>query len=286
MYGGSPVTRLSPASILAWKIARFEALRAGSRYLEKEHLFIGLCSLEKVLSVNDLVRHRPVAQSVLYEKDTLDLALKKTRMDAATFRQKVRNTLPRGEGEKNAKVIHRSPDCRTCFDLAAAHAKDKEITCIYLLDSIFENPGPIILNVLTPVSGRQERTNHPPVVLQMSRTLRKFLDNEKQKQHLQADITRSRNTLESLPAASERSVRLRMQLRKKTIRIARLSLIVGDLAGMIAALRDLADNYGIFPEEIKALCAQLEYMHSEGISLGESSRERIRAFLDGLEQAS
>lgn len=41
---------LSPGADLAWRIAAHEAVVSGYKFIEKEHLLIGIVSLEKVIS--------------------------------------------------------------------------------------------------------------------------------------------------------------------------------------------------------------------------------------------
>ncbi len=276
--------RLSPAAVLAWKIAMHEALLAGSEFLEKEHLLIGLYSLEKVIRLDDLVRNVPVAQKVLHEKDMLDLSLKKTHLDAASIRHKLRRTLSQGGKPVNVKVVHRSSDCRKYFDRAAKLANGNEITCIHLLNAIFENPGPRILNIIEPAAFDRARPAASTITLELTQVLQKVRNDEVQKKHLQSDITMSRQSLESLPRGSERSVELRVEIWQKTIQVARLALGLHDLPSLTGALRELTGTAGTTKDQLLSLIAQLEYMQKEGISPGEDTEIKVLSALQILEK--
>ncbi len=43
---------LSIGANIAWQIAAYEAAAAKFQFIEKEHLFIGICSLEKILKLS------------------------------------------------------------------------------------------------------------------------------------------------------------------------------------------------------------------------------------------
>ncbi|MCG2709871.1 MAG: hypothetical protein L6246_06110 [Thermodesulfovibrionales bacterium] len=43
---------LSIGANIAWQIAAHEAAAAKFQFIEKEHLFIGICSLEKILRLS------------------------------------------------------------------------------------------------------------------------------------------------------------------------------------------------------------------------------------------
>lgn len=279
------MTRLSPAAALAWKIAMFEALQAGSELLEKEHLLIGIYSLEKVISLQDLARDVPVAVGVLHERDALDFSIKNFRLDASKLRRGVRGNLPPGRRAGNVRIVHRSPDCRKYFNRANELAEKNEITCIHLLQAILEDPGPKIIRVLKPASFGREQAAAPTVPVQLTLGVRQFRDTEEHRNHLQVDITRTVTTLASLPPASGQSLRLRREVQKKTLQVARLCLNLGDLSGMVPALRELAEHAGNYrdKEDVTRICAQLAYMHNEGIPLMKSSAKKIHALLTTLE---
>jgi len=278
------MNRLSPAAALAWKIAMFEALQAGSELLEKEHLLIGLCSLEKVIRLEDLSRDLPVAAGVLHERDALDFSLRKFSLDASKLRRGVRDTLPPGRRAGNVRILHRSPDCRKYFDRANEIAGKNAVTSIHLLQSVLEDPGPKIIRVLKPRSSGGEPAAAPRVRAQLTLGVRQFQDADEHRHHLMTDIQRSVTTLASLPPASGQSLRLRREVQMKTLQVARLCLDLGDLSNLLPALRDLAEHAVDLRARILGLCAQLEFMRNEGIPLSDPSKDRIRSVLDNLEQ--
>lgn len=165
---------LSVGATVAWQMAGAEAINAKHQYIEKEHIFMGICGLEKVVLPKALVdiANLGVAkvqlnpqewQALKAEYHKLGCILNNLKLNEATLRQEVRKGLPEGSYVHNDKdPIHRSDECKRVFARAEVLAGDgKEITSLHLLVAILENPGDTISSVLVEagvsLKGLQER---------------------------------------------------------------------------------------------------------------------------------
>lgn len=277
------MTHLSPAAVMAWKIAMLEALKSGSEYLEKEHLLIGLYSLEKVLTLKDLHRDPRASKQVLEEKDALDFPLCNAGLDATIFRRMIRTTLSPGKVTGKEKILHRSLDCRNCFERAATLANGKEVNCVHLFNAILENPGLKILKVVEQASPHGTGAAAPSLSIQMTRALHQFRMTQDNKEHILHDIDKFQHTLTTLPRDSERYANLKRELSKKTIQLALACLDLHELSQLVHSLKYLSSESVQFRPELMGFIPQLEYMQREGIRIGISSSDLIRCVLKKLE---
>lgn len=261
-----------------------EALLAGSSYLEKEHLFIGLFSLEKVLSLKDLKQNSQAARQLLNEKDALDFALLHSGLDSTVLRRRLRRTLPQDGVIRREMIVHRSADCRGYFNRAETLAHRREVTCIHMLNAIMENPGPKILGVVEGSAGQEAHPRNNFVSMQMIRAVQQIQKARENREQLASDIHNSQNTLTSLPRESEKYQQLKKNLSKKIIQLALLCLDYNDIPCLIPALLDLAkESVAGHQEELSNLIAQLDYMQRECLALGTVSVKLVREMIQGME---
>ena len=142
---------LSIAANLAWQIAAGETAVANHQFIEKEHILIGICSLEKILILNleESGLKAQDRQTVQAEHDVIEDMLRRFEFDSTQFRRQVRQGLGEGNYRKAEKLIHRSGACRKVFNRADELAGSvKEISCLLLLAAMLEEPGRVINQVL------------------------------------------------------------------------------------------------------------------------------------------
>ena len=142
--------RITDGASKAWDVAVEEAARSKYHQVEKEHLMIGLLSLEKKLGMSEVGNDARLAmraengavENVLYG------ALEGHEVAVARLRRRIRLGL--GEGiDEPEEVIHRSEACKRIFDRALELSPHKrEVSCIHLLAAILEDPGPAIEQAL------------------------------------------------------------------------------------------------------------------------------------------
>jgi ATP-dependent Clp protease ATP-binding subunit ClpC len=147
------MTRLSAAAGLAWQIAAAEAALAMHPLIEREHLLIGVCSLQKTMSFMRFVKAEslPLGQ-IRAEADGIEEVLASLGISSTTMRRGVRSRFRPGQARHADQIVHRSEACKEIFreakDIAEGAGKE-ETTASHLLAAILSAPGPIISAVLT-----------------------------------------------------------------------------------------------------------------------------------------
>ncbi len=137
----------SIAAQAAFRIAAMEVEHGHHQYIEKEHLLIGLCSLEKMLTLSGNQALGPGdRQLVESEQAVIENVLSAFELDTAHVRRAIRRKLGSGSHTRTEHVIHRSDACKQVFERAEDLAKStKSISCLQLFAALLEKPGDIIL---------------------------------------------------------------------------------------------------------------------------------------------
>ncbi len=135
---------LSVSADLAWRIAAMEAGAARFQFIEAEHIFSGICSLEKALKLSpEESGLNPQARKALQnEYAILQDLIENLGLNMTQLRRKMRQRLGTGKYKHTEKVIHRSEACKKIFNCAYELASSaEEISCLHLLAAILEKPG-------------------------------------------------------------------------------------------------------------------------------------------------
>ena len=139
---------LSPAAALAWQIAASEAAAARHPNIEREHLLIGLCSLNKTLGFVRFVKTEGLPlDAVREEADRIEEALSAMGIASATLLRGVRSRLRPGRARPSEQTLHRSDPCRELFRKAneiAGREGREETGAGDLLTAVLSDPGAII----------------------------------------------------------------------------------------------------------------------------------------------
>ena len=136
---------------ISWQIAAQEAVAANLQFIEKEHIFIGMCSLDKVLILSqEKTGLKPEDRKALeFEHYALEYLFRGFELNLTQIRRHLRKRLGKGNYKKTEKVVHRSDACKKIFNLASElPAPASVITCLHLLVAILEEPGKIVSRVL------------------------------------------------------------------------------------------------------------------------------------------
>jgi ATP-dependent Clp protease ATP-binding subunit ClpC len=142
---------LSIGSTLALQIAANETVAGKFQFIEKEHVFIGILSLKKLLMLNPEKAglKSQDRQALQIESDFIEDLLREFEIDSTQLRRQLREKLGDGNYERTEKVVHRSEACKRVFkrteELAAS---SKEISCLHLFTAIMEAPQGIISQVV------------------------------------------------------------------------------------------------------------------------------------------
>ena len=146
--GGDSTERISKGASRAWDIAAVEAGRSNGRLIEKEHLFIGLLSLDKALDTMD----SEAIRSLKAEHDAILNVLEGAcghRSPSIALRRAIRRSLGSGGKTHDGRTMHRSEECKSIFRRAAALSSTGEASCLHLMAAIMERPGPVIEEALS-----------------------------------------------------------------------------------------------------------------------------------------
>lgn len=282
------MTPRTPAVVLAWKIAAFEARHVHAPNIEKEHLFIGLLSLDKTTGRKDFVKEAGIADNVSRERDAIHYLLSVTGLNATVLRRLLRQVLKKGSPPSDNTVIHRSPDCKTYFKRASVLANGESISCVHLFSAIMERPGEIICGVLTEsrrcVAAERETDILMPASTGVLTTGRKSIKKYDLKSALSADLNKTRDVLSLVPRNSSEHALLKSGLVKKTISLALIALDENDAVGLLSALQDLLPWSGNYRISLEDLAAGLEQSQKKNPAIHEQDKKQVYNLLMGLEQ--
>lgn len=273
------MTSLSPGASLAWKVALYEAVHLNAGYVEKEHLFIGLLSLEKMISESPDQPNESLAR----EWDALASLLAITGHDPVVLRRLMRSALRTGTEVRAGAVVHRSPACRQVFSRAAEFAGDRPAGVPDLFSAIMEQPGETIASVLAEgrqcvAAARQTDVFVPAGEMPgvPTRTAPLGFD---LKASLLENIARYNASLSRWPEASREHALTVQAVCRAAAGVAHLCLDDGDSTGLAAALSDLA-RFPCYPgKELHRLVQDVGAARLEGGALPEPLKERIRILL-------
>jgi ATP-dependent Clp protease ATP-binding subunit ClpA len=130
------MARFSIGVELAWQAAAAEALAAGHEFIEPAHLFIGLCSIEKLLSPEvkqELQAPEAVLAELRAEWDVLVTLFAGAGADPARLRRRVRQATGRGDfAEQGRGKISRSGASRGIFAQAVELAQQAGASAVAL----------------------------------------------------------------------------------------------------------------------------------------------------------
>ena len=143
------MSKLSNGCLIAWQIAGVEAEISQHQYIEKEHILIGILSIEKKIRYDAERAGAQTGQELQLEHKGLVNVLGRFGIDAAILRRDIRQRMGKGNYRPIEKMIHRSEACKEAFERGNQLAKNsREITCLHLLAAILEEPANIIASAL------------------------------------------------------------------------------------------------------------------------------------------
>jgi len=140
------MTKLSETANLVWQLASMEAKTAKYKYIEKEHLFMAITSLSKILSYfKDKSISAGAYKSVEKEKEEVEKLFQAFSLDSSKMRRNLRKKMGVENCQHNENAISRSEESKFVFNVAQKMAEKKPvIDSLCLLAGIFEKPGEYI----------------------------------------------------------------------------------------------------------------------------------------------
>lgn len=145
---------LTMGSYFSWQIAAIEAMAGKFQFIEQEHLFIGILSLEKLIMLNPekIGLKLQDIQALQIESKFIEDLLHELNIDGTKIRRQVRKKLGNDNYKHTEKMIHRSEICKSVFKRSEMLAQSsKEISCLHFFAAIMEDPSEIIRQVVKMV---------------------------------------------------------------------------------------------------------------------------------------
>lgn len=145
---------LSEIVTLAWNIAGAEAISANFEFIEREHFFISLTEIRKLLALTAPKLNFSPEQTAAAEAEFqgIEALFSKFNLNLTKLRRAVRDKLGEGRYSGRRGDIHRSEESRALLVRARAIAGLRRVTGFDLLRAIMENPGPVITEALAECS--------------------------------------------------------------------------------------------------------------------------------------
>lgn len=279
------MTSLSPGAVLAWKIAAYEALRLNARYIEKEHIFIGILSLEKMLKKSAFANSHETFPKVEKEWNALSGFFEITGHDPVVLRRLMRRALGEGTSSSARKGIHRSLECRQYFDSAAHFARDTALTSNDLFSALMEKPGEIIPFVLEEGRQYSAALRQTDVMLPSEKSLDAVGGTIEMRfdirDILSRDIARYADSLTEWSLDSQEYNTVLEALNRKGTSLALFFLDDNDLPGLLSALSMLVPWSGKFKHDLSIRIRELE--GTTGKTLSNDMQNHIRDLLHRIE---
>jgi hypothetical protein len=259
----------SNGALLAWKIAAREALEMGADNITKEHLFIGLLSLDKVISDSPSLRRNNSNESPAAEWDAIRCLLQITGHDPVVLRRLMRMALPRKNPRPAGTMMHRSPGCREVFDTAARSAGTWPVTSNDLFTAIMERPGESITCVLTEArscSAGLRITDTPILPGDFSAAGKISAPVAELRSVLSRDAVRFSENITHWQAQSFEYAVTLTAIRERLSSLALIALETRDVHGLIEALEMLRPWAGEAAGSIDTLIAECQALQeNEGV---------------------
>lgn len=137
--------QLSQAVSTAWQISAVETAKAGVQFIEREHILIGLLSIEKILSIDPSeFKDQDYIKTVSEEYLQFAPILKAVFFDITSTRRELRKFCPKEGFRHIEEIVHRSQDCKQLFLEAASLSDLQTITLSSLYSAILKSPGEVI----------------------------------------------------------------------------------------------------------------------------------------------
>jgi len=276
----------TPAALLAWQIAAVEARYLGAGYVEPEHIFIGLLSLDKILMRKASLNEAQTMAGVSDEWEAIAAILELTGHDPIVLRRLMRAALRHDRNGDDRTIIHRSPTCHALFSRAASLAGTRPLTANDLFSAIMEQPGEVIPGILA--EGRRciaaERETDIPLPSATRLAAAGGSSGPAGKPVLTRYVGRYRNTLVRWRPVSQEYAVTRDAINRTATSLARLHLEQQDVAGLVSALRQMVARSEDEAARIARIITAAEQVEREGGDLPKDTTRLLSDFLDDLDR--
>lgn len=144
------MSELSIGTNLAWQIAAGEASAARQQFIEKEHIFNGLCKAGDLLNP-ELLKQAGAGSGNIEEArpelERIEELFRRFELDRTKMRRRLRELAGPGKYQHKEQVVHRSAACKKLFQRAGEISSEygsAAIEAVHLLLAIIEDAGEFI----------------------------------------------------------------------------------------------------------------------------------------------
>jgi ATP-dependent Clp protease ATP-binding subunit ClpC len=128
----------------AWQIATLEAVHSSHRFIEPEHLFIGICKLGNLRQIDawgEFQLPNNLTEALKAEAEAVTALFEKFKIDHVQFYRDVRQRKGPGNFERSERAsISRSPASKAAFTRAAELAADSPaLTALHVLAALLDD---------------------------------------------------------------------------------------------------------------------------------------------------
>lgn len=262
----------------AWQTAATEAARSHYEFIEPEHLFVGVCKLGNLPSLDNW---NDAAAALKAEAELVAAVLQKAGYDRVALYRDVRKRI--GEGgftDKTRKNISRSPASRLVFERAAKLAAESPpTTSLHLLSTLLESPGTRLSAALAHKAQGAEALKD--LILACIATAPKNAESPSFLQHFGKDLTQLARDGKIQPCIGRRNELLQI-IRALSRETKSNPLLLGDAGvGKSAIVEGLA--WRIAQNKDAALTGKrLVQLNVADLVAGASSRGDFEARMQGI----
>ena len=149
---------LSTGVTMAWQLAARIAVSLNHEYIEKEHIFAGIFSLEKLVQQGSVAEGKKKVDisdrsriALEEECGILQEVLDDYKVTFEQLRKGILIQMRPGKSKQAENTIHRNYNCKLIFmraEMMAKAAGSKYYSCLHLLAILMDSPGVIIENAL------------------------------------------------------------------------------------------------------------------------------------------
>ncbi len=141
----------SISTIVIFQIAQWESGTTRQMFIEKEHLFLGICGLEEILQLEDTeTKTRIDWEPIKHEYQPISKIFHSLNLNPTQMRVKLREAIKGNPSKDNTeKATFRSAECFRVFSRAEEFScGSPEVSCICMLAAVLSEPSRTIDNLL------------------------------------------------------------------------------------------------------------------------------------------
>jgi ATP-dependent Clp protease ATP-binding subunit ClpC len=141
----------SISSTVVFQIAQWESGATRQMFIEKEHLFLGICGLEEILQMEEIGSKNDIDwEPIKHEYQPIGNIFHTLNLNPTLMRARLREAIKCNPSKDNTeKATFRSAECFRVFNRAEElSGGSHEVSCICILTAVLSEPSRVIDNLL------------------------------------------------------------------------------------------------------------------------------------------